>query len=242
MKILNLGCGTKTSSRPEVVNIDWSVMLRIRRNSVLRSLAPILLKGDRLARFHSLPDNVEIHNLARGIPYLDDSFDVVYHSHLLEHLDRDVAPRFLAEVHRVLKPGGLHRIVVPDYELACRAYLTSLERSLADHAAANGHEDSIALLVEQSVRREAAGTSLQSPARRCLENLVLGDARQRGETHQWAYDRVNLGELLRRTGHRDCTVHAFDTSSIPGWIGYGLDSDAHGGPHQPGSLYVEALK
>lgn len=242
MKILNLGCGTKTNSRPEVVNIDWSVMLRIRRNPALRSLASILLDGDRLARFRSLPSNVQLHNLARGIPYPDGSFDVVYHSHLLEHLDRDVAPKFLAEAHRVLKPGGIHRIVVPDYELACRAYLASLEHSLVDHAAAKGHEDSIALLLEQSVRREAAGTSLQSPTRRRFENLVLGDARQRGETHQWAYDRVNLGQLLGRTGHRCCAVHAFDTSSIPEWRDYGLDLDTRGGPHQPGSLYMEALK
>ena len=32
MLILNLGCGTKVSDDPAVVNIDWSIMLRIRRN------------------------------------------------------------------------------------------------------------------------------------------------------------------------------------------------------------------
>ena len=71
---------------------------------------------------------------------------------------------------------------------------------------------------------------------------MVGGARQREETHEWAYDLVNVGELLRRTGHRECIVHAFDTSAIPGWNAYGLDSDTHHGPHQPGPLYFEGRK
>jgi len=106
VRLLNLGCGTKVSGHPDVVNIDWSIYLRLKRNPVLRRLTPMVVKGERLRRFASLPDNILVHNLANGIPFPDESVDAVYHSHLLEHLDREVAGRFLREVRRVLKPGG----------------------------------------------------------------------------------------------------------------------------------------
>lgn len=44
MLFLNLGCGWKTSDHPGVVNIDWSVMLRIRTNPIYRLFVPLLLK------------------------------------------------------------------------------------------------------------------------------------------------------------------------------------------------------
>ncbi|MGQ9663173.1 MAG: class I SAM-dependent methyltransferase, partial [Kiritimatiellia bacterium] len=45
------------------------------------------------------------------IPYPDLSFDVVFSSNVLEHVAN--LPQFLAEVYRVLKPGGLAIHVVP---------------------------------------------------------------------------------------------------------------------------------
>lgn len=43
-------------------------------------------------------------------------FDTVYTSHALEHLSPPDVPRALAGFHRVLKPGGLLTIIVPDIE------------------------------------------------------------------------------------------------------------------------------
>jgi len=123
MKILNLACGTKTSSDPSVLNIDWSIMLRIRTNPFLRALAPILLRGDRLKRFLSLPENIMVHDLTRGIPFPDACVDAVYHSHVLEHIDRTEAPKFIQECSRVLRDGGVIRVVVPDFERYCRKYM-----------------------------------------------------------------------------------------------------------------------
>jgi hypothetical protein len=78
--------------------------------------------------------------------------------------------------------------------------------------------------------------------RKRLENLILGDARRRGETHQWMYDRISLIALLTRVGFRGPQICRFDTSSIPDWNDYGLDRGADGGEHFKGSLYVEARK
>jgi SAM-dependent methyltransferase len=243
VKILNLGCGTKTSAHPDVVNIDWSVMLRIRKNPVLRRLAPLLLNGERLQRFRALPDNLLVHDLACGIPFPATSVDVVYHSHVLEHLDREVAGRFLVECGRVLRPGGTIRVVVPDFERYCRAYLGHVELCERLGAAAIAeHDRYFEPLLLQSVRREAFGTSQQRPVQRAIENFLLGDARKRGETHQWMYDRFNLSALLLAAGFVEPQVCSFDSSRIPEWNDYGLDRNEQGNEYKPESLYIEAKK
>jgi hypothetical protein len=69
MKILNLGCGTKVSNKPEVINVDWSIYLRLKKIKVFSLAVPLFLRGDRLEKFNSLSDNIMVHNLAKGIPF-----------------------------------------------------------------------------------------------------------------------------------------------------------------------------
>ncbi len=243
MKILNLGCGSKASSYPGVINIDWSIMLRIRTHPVLRSIAPLLLNGDRLRRFRALPGNLLVHDLSHGIPFPDASADVVYHSHVLEHLDREVAGQFLAECGRVLCPGGVIRIVVPDIERCCHDYLSHVQVCERDGAPAIAeHDRYLEPILLQSVRRDAYGTSQQKPLRRSIENLLLGDARERGETHQWMYDRFNLTALLLSSGFVEPVVQSFALSAIPNWDKIGLDLNENGKEYKPGSLYMEATR
>jgi SAM-dependent methyltransferase len=53
-------------------------------------------------------------NLARGLPFPDGSAEAIFHEHLLEHLTLEAAGKLLEESHRVLCPGGVLRIAVPD--------------------------------------------------------------------------------------------------------------------------------
>ena len=236
-KLLNLGCGVKTSDADGVVNIDWGTYARIGRSPVLRTIAPFVVGRERVERLRRVPGNVVVYDLSKGIPAADNSVDAVYHSHMLEHLDRDVAEVFIREVRRVLRPGGIHRISVPDLEQLVRAYLEHLE-SDDGHAE---HDDFVYRLLEQSVRREAWGTSSKAKPRRIVENLILGDARKRGETHQWMYDQKNLAAVLERAGFTDIRRVAFDESSIPGWNDHRLDRSVKtDGEYKPGSLYMEA--
>lgn len=58
---------------------------------------------------------------ARKLPYADCSVDEVYASHLLEHFDyNEEVPAVLKEWVRVLRPGGMLRISVPDVEKFCK--------------------------------------------------------------------------------------------------------------------------
>jgi SAM-dependent methyltransferase len=93
-------------------------------------------------------------NLLSRLPLADNSADVVYSSHFLEHIPRDLVAGFLAECHRIIKVGGRLRLVLPDWEELCNTYLT-LRR-----AGGGQHEQADFLLLEmldQCVRRVSGG-------------------------------------------------------------------------------------
>jgi len=61
-------------------------------------------------------------DLRRGIPYPDNSVDLIRMSHLIEHLSLGEAKNLLREVYRILKPDGLARISTPDGDIIIRHY------------------------------------------------------------------------------------------------------------------------
>lgn len=108
--------------------------------------------------FTSTGKDVIAADLGKGIPFPDDYFDVVYHSHLLEHFSKSDAPKFLKECHRVLCKGGVIRVVVPDLEAIVKQYLTSLEQSRSGDANANSDHEWMAIeLLDQMVRVRSGG-------------------------------------------------------------------------------------
>ncbi|MCJ7631164.1 class I SAM-dependent methyltransferase [Candidatus Bathyarchaeota archaeon] len=62
-------------------------------------------------------------DVTKGIPKPEDSVDILYFSHFIEHLDRPQGVGFLKECFRVLKPNGWLRLAVPDPRILCEAYL-----------------------------------------------------------------------------------------------------------------------
>jgi len=74
--------------------LDWDVILKAKRN--VGHLPDIAL------------NNANIY----ALPYKDETFDAAILSEILEHVEDDVAA--LKEVYRVLKPGGVVAITVPN--------------------------------------------------------------------------------------------------------------------------------
>lgn len=62
------------------------------------------------------------HDVRTGIPQGDGTVDVVYSEHFLEHLTQQDGLRFLRECRRVLKPGGVVRIAMPDLDELVERY------------------------------------------------------------------------------------------------------------------------
>lgn len=132
MNCLNLGCGSRF--RSGWTNID----------------------------FQSSYEGVIAHNLTLGIPYPDASFDVVYHSHVLEHFSKEAAIAFLNECFRVLHPGGILRVVVPDLEQIARTYLLTLEKADAGCEEWKNHYDWMVLELYDQVVRDRPGGDMMT--------------------------------------------------------------------------------
>lgn len=49
-----------------------------------------------------------------SIPEIDNSISLIYCSHTLEHLEEVAARNFLRECYRILKPGGILRVALPN--------------------------------------------------------------------------------------------------------------------------------
>ena len=101
MQIVNVGCGMRPT--PGALNIDNSMSVALgRRPTLCNACAALrLLPPDSLdyARF------CQAHGITRmsctKLKLLDDSVDVLYSSHMIEHLLRAHAALFLEEARRV---------------------------------------------------------------------------------------------------------------------------------------------
>lgn len=62
-------------------------------------------------------------NLAKGIPFADGSVDAIFQEHLLEHIPLQAGATLMDECFRVLRPGGIMRIGVPDAGELLQSYV-----------------------------------------------------------------------------------------------------------------------
>ena len=103
--------------------------------------------------------HVQVHNLLKGFPYGENQFDALYHSQVLEHFPKEKAPDFLRECFRVLKPGGIVRVVVPDLENIVSEYLRHLNENIKNPTEVSvANYDWILLeMYDQTVRNRSSG-------------------------------------------------------------------------------------
>ena len=98
------------------------------------------------------------HDLTKPLPFADDTFDSTYSSHVLEHFSRDQGKKFVEEQFRVLKKGGVCRVVVPDLEMLCRSYLDKLEKAIpGTDGSMLSYEWGVIELIDQMTREVSGG-------------------------------------------------------------------------------------
>ncbi|HYC93261.1 MAG TPA: methyltransferase domain-containing protein [Thermoanaerobaculia bacterium] len=136
-----------------------------------------------------LPDGADLlADFVHALPFRSESVDFLHSEDLLEHLDLGVGKELLRECHRVLKPGGVMRLLTPDLRaLIQRVYIDRDARHLAwcnDTLAADGACEAL--------------------------NMHL---RMNGE-HRFVYDEEQLTRVLRATGFRVRRVR-WNQSRVP---------------------------
>jgi predicted SAM-dependent methyltransferase len=130
MKLLNVACGNRFHK-------DWTNIDFVASSSEVKAI-----------------------NILKGLPFSDNSFDVIYSSHFLEHLTQIQADFVLSEIFRVLKSGGIVRIVVPDLENVCKEYLSILS-DIQENDNKKRYDWIILELLDQLVRTESGGEMLK---------------------------------------------------------------------------------
>jgi len=210
---VNIGCGRTPTEGWR--NFDNSPSLLLARVPLL----PRVLRRTRLlsaaqaefvdwARAHG----VEHADATRTLPLATGSCEAVYSSHMLEHLDRAGATAFLSEALRVLAPGGVLRLAVPDLGRLVESYVASRD---AD--------------------RFIASSLLAVPAPRSLVQRLRAAA-VGPRHHQWMYDGASLCALLGACGFEDAREVAAGETGLadPGALDLFERADE--------SVYVEARK
>jgi predicted SAM-dependent methyltransferase len=98
-------------------------------------------------------------NILKGLPFPDNSFDIIYHSQVLEHIPKENSGKFMNECFRVLKPGGIIRVVVPDLENIVDEYKRLLKMNAENpNELSEANYDWILLeMYDQTVRNHKGG-------------------------------------------------------------------------------------
>jgi predicted SAM-dependent methyltransferase len=187
--LLNIGCGA--CGKPGWVNLD----------------------------FYNLPGVNCVYDCRKDLPFSDNSVKFIFTEHFFEHVDyTEEVPSFLSGCCRVLEPGGLIRIVVPDAELYLRAYC------------ADGWNDMIRV---RPLKADLSDVHFGSKFNTKME-VVNSVFRQYFE-HKFAYDFDTLQFVLKRYGFCDVRKMSVGHSAKPEFC---IDNP----DRAPESLYVEAMK
>jgi SAM-dependent methyltransferase len=183
---------------------------------------------------HELPGWINVDNypaplaisLDWGLPLPNHSARYVFSAHLLEHLFYPAqSGHLLAEIRRVLMPGGVVRLVVPDIERCLTAYSQD-DREF--FAARQRHFDWLpddATNLESFLAYAGAGPTPQ--------HLFEG--------HKFGYDFATLARCLERAGFssvRRCSYQASPHAALRVDDASHNTSAGHRGEHF--SLFVEA--
>ena len=210
MKKVNLGCGSSIIN--SWINIDSSFNVTLSKFPILKKILFKLHIISKSVYDSQFPSTVIRHDVTKGLPLASDSVDYIYSSHLLEHIKRSDSEKVLAECHRVLKKGGIIRLVVPDLTIITTQYVNGVINA----------DQFIQLLNLNEFNTN------KTLVERMFPSFFIKDI------HKWMYDFESLYDLLKNTGFEKIEKMNFQVGNVPDITI--LDN------RQEISLYLEAEK
>ena len=160
-----------------------------------------------------------VYDCRKQLPFPDESVNGIFCEHFFEHIDyTEEVPYFLSECRRVLKPGGVMRIVVPDSEQYMRAYCMEGWDEISKVRPLDSEQRDHHYHCKIHVKME-------------LINLVF----RQGSEHKYAYDYANLEFVLSKFGFSKILKQSVGESLLPEIC---LDQSERASE----SLYVDAVR
>jgi len=166
---VNYGCGFSAPSG--WMNFDGSPTLRFERMPLLGKL---YTKNEM--RF---PDNIQYGDVVKGLPLPNNSADLVYCSHILEHLSLDDFRLAIQNTYKIMKPGAIFRLVVPDLKVIAKRYIES-----------SNDDASIKFIKETLMGKERREKGVLARLKSTLAN----------SDHLWMWDSNSLALELKNGG------------------------------------------
>lgn len=191
---INLGCGPV---QPEGwINVDGSnrAWLATRLGFLDR-----LLTNLRLLSPTEFGAKTTYARLEKKLPWPDNSVDAVYMGEVLEHFTRSMGQHLVQEIFRILRPGGIIRLRVPDNARFWENYLQDYHqvRKKPRDEWTTEHTRWIEMFFRDI----------------CVENRRFASM---GHYHKWMFDEVSLIKLLEEIGFKDVQRKPFLDSRLEG--------------------------
>lgn len=159
-------------------------------------------------------------DLGRRLPFADGTFAYAFGEHVIEHLPQRVGAALMAELHRVLRPGGVLRLTTPDLQKVIAIY--------EDRNPVVSRDDYADFLGAQTGKRYARPAQIFNDYTR-----LWG--------HQWIYDEDDLAGAMREAGFASVARHETGASDIAALRGL----ERHGGAewvNRAEAMCLEAVK
>jgi predicted SAM-dependent methyltransferase len=199
---LHLGCGPGPQA-DGWIHQDGSWNAQFAKFPRVRKLVERLRLVPEGATQHAWRADILVADLRRPLPFAAESFDAIYSSHVFEHLYEVQAARLLRECIRLLRPGGIFRIVVPDLHAMVQQYLDR------KRAPSLGAEPLPADWLNKALHLRTAEPSSGFLLHRIY--LMLTEF----HTHKWMYDGESLKQRLITAGLEDVEERDVWDSRIP---------------------------
>lgn len=178
-KCLHIGCGLKVVEGWE--NIDSSPSLRISQIPIIGK--PFLALLNRNINWHS---TVKYGDVIRGIRIEENSCEIIYAAHVMEHLSLADFHVTVDNIYSYLTLGGIYRLIVPDLEAYISAYTAN-----------RLNKDSSPEAAYKFMTKTWLG---HSGSRKTLYNRF--EEAFANSRHQWMWDEPSLFNALSQHGFK----------------------------------------
>jgi predicted SAM-dependent methyltransferase len=190
------------------------------------------------------------------LPFHDDTVDAIYSSHTMEHISQDAVDFFFVDAKRILKPGAIMRISVPNTDLAINAFLRCDRRFFEEFYSERLKDTPLYNLLVRYVATQAVNTKFSGNSLHIIDRLenmnynqILAFLCELCEKCDLKYQALNfmdhvnwfnekkLINTFKKAGFKNVQVSGFGQSQLPHF----RDTRIFDKTLSQVSLYVEGL-